>query len=459
MALMALDHNVMVLHSWEHGTGGETEMDGLPVYQWNRRIAYVIRTLTHLCAPGFTFLLGMGVVYFGRSRKNLGWSTWSMARHFLVRAVVLTLISVVLGLALTGGSVWFMNIVLVALGVDYFLVGLLWLLVTKTEPILARIIVRWMPRAFERDNDDDDSPTTQPLLRGRPILGAARSNKVAILSADISWHIHNLVLFVLAVVTIWWNIWLSPDHGHCEIGERHFITAQGVSGSLFFRFWFYSVNSARVVSGFPPLGWISFAILGLVYGRIITARSWKRSILCLGQASIGLVFLVLFILTRVLRFGNLSEDCLQTPEHQSRPSSNPYLVSVQSFFYIVKYPPDVAFWAFTLALNLFLLAIFGAIPFRFASRLKPLLAFGTSALFFYIIHLLLLMVFGSIAVKLFGHDNGARDPVSGEPTNGADQLWVYFGNWAIVLALLYPACNWYSRFKRARGPDSIWRFF
>ncbi|KAM0274386.1 hypothetical protein ACHAQH_007888 [Verticillium albo-atrum] len=446
MAFMAIDHNTMALRAWQHGTGRLTEEDGLVVRQWNYHVAYAMRTLAHFCAPGFTFLLGMGIVYFGRSRAKLGWSAGSMVRHFLVRAVVLTLVSMIMGGIISGGRIWFFNIILIALAVDYFLVGVLWVGLSHTEMALTTLLSRWITKD-EADapllvNDRDERPSEKPSSRAE----------------SLSWTIHNLLLLILTAVTIWWNIWLSPTHGYC-LPEG----APEPQGSLFFRFWFYQVMSMQfpgIVSAFPPLAWISFAILGVLYGRIILRRSWSATTVACANLAAALAFAILFVLTRILRFGNLSENCLQTSDQIAHPQTNPYLASVASFFYVVKYPPDVAFFAFTLAGTFLLLALFTAIPAAFATRhFKVLLVFGTSALFFYVTHMFLLFAFGALLVALFGYETDYKDPMGEGPAKGIDNVWVFFGNWAAVLFVLYFACKRYGAFKRTKGPDSIWKFF
>ncbi|KND86118.1 hypothetical protein TOPH_09258, partial [Tolypocladium ophioglossoides CBS 100239] len=151
--------------------------------------------------------------------------------------------------------------------------------------------------------------------------------------------------------------------------------------------------------------------------------------------------------------------CLQTPAHERRPGANPYLVSPASFFYVVKYPPDVAFWALTMAGNLFLLALFGAVPVRVARRLTLLLDFGTTALFFYIAHMLLVFLLAGVLVALFGHDTGVTDPMNPDDSQGIDNLFGYFGTWALALLALWPVCRLYSRFKSGKPADSLWWFF
>ena len=453
MVLMALDHNAMALHSWPHGTAVGGENDSVPVHEWNRPLAVTIRTLTHLCAPGFTFLLGMGVAYFGRSRTNLGWSAGQMIWHFVVRAVVLTLITEVMGLVMTAGKVWFLNIVLFSLAVDYLLAGLLWMAVARTERGVGYLLLKMLPQA---EGDD----RCQPLLRerrGEDGLDIA-PDRTIIRAADISWHVHNAVLLGLSVVTIWWNIWLSPTGGYCGVEpgwER--------PESVWLRIWFWPVGGTmvdRVLSGFPPMAWLSFAILGLLYGRVVLARSWSTKAINAANLAVGAGFFFVFVLTRLLHFGNLSEGCLHMPEHVANPDKNQYLTSAASFFYLIKYPPDVAFWSATMSGNFFLLAIFGAIPPRIANRVfHVLIVFGTSALFFYVVHQFLLFTTGAWMLSWVGHKMDSNDPWTGKPGIGVDQTWAIFANVAFCLAALYPLCRWYGSFKRTKGPDSIWRFF
>lgn len=214
MLIMALDHTALALNTWEHGTGRTSEMDGVVVSRWNRTVAVVVRSLTHLCAPGFTFLLGVGVVYLGRSRSLLGWSSWRIAKYFAVRGLVLTLINVVIGLMFSGGQIWLLNFVLFSLAVDYFLAGMLWLVINKTEPLLAEGISGFL----EDDGAKVDEDLEEPLLRP---AGEVQELGLSARATNWSWHIHNAILAVLSVVTIWWNIWLSPDHGECRVQSKH----------------------------------------------------------------------------------------------------------------------------------------------------------------------------------------------------------------------------------------------
>ncbi|KAG6138276.1 hypothetical protein E4U38_000555 [Claviceps purpurea] len=459
MIIMALDHGSLALHTWRHGTGRDSEADGRVVTRWNFTTAYVVRTLTHLCAPGFTFLLGMGVVYLGRSRTKLGWGPARLARYFAVRCLVLTIVTAVFGFVMTKGKVWFLNAVLFALAVDYLLAGLLWLAMAKTEVLLTRSLVwarkRWVlgSSAESTDEDADEGDILQPLLRD---CEADNSYE-----PYISWSVHNAVLLALGAVTIFWNIWLSDDSGECETSVSTIKTVTSPTNP-FLRIWFWSIMEldSRIHSGFPPMAWLSFAIFGILYGRIITARPWTRLATVLAHIAAASLFAILFLLTRMLQFGNLSTGCLQTPDQHAQPhGQNPYLASAASFFYIVKYPPDVAFLAFTMACNLLILAFFYAIPPGVAIRLTMLLDFGTSALFFYVTHMVVLFTLGAAVVALFGHDTGVPDIMNPGNSRGVDNLLGYFAFWAGAMLLMWPLCRWYSRFKSGKGADSLWRLF
>ena len=462
MAFMALDHVSIFLRAFHHGTGNGNEEDGVVVHEWNRPVAYAVRTISHLCGPGFTFLLGMGVAYLSESRTRLGWSSAMLVRYYAVRAAVLTAITVLMGVLFTGGEVWFLNMVLFSLAVDLFLTGLLWIVIRRTEPALASCLARFMPSSKAASADDG---ATEPLLGQAQTQGY---KDVATRARDASRYIHHGFLLVLGVVTIWWNIWLSPYGGHCQAAASEETPAPvpSIMGlqvkNPWLRLWFWPVMEpgTHVASGFPPMAWLSFSILGLLYGRILLSTRRSRHVLATGYAVVAVAFTTFFVLTRVLRFGNLSESCMQTPEHQAHPNENPYLVSPESFFYIIKYPPDVAFWAFTLAGNFALLAFFEALPLHISKRLTLLLDFGSSALFFYILHLVVAAALGGVLTALFGTERDFPNPLEPDAREKSiESIPVFFATWAAVILIMWPLCRWYGRFKSQKPVDSVWRFF
>ena len=90
--LMALDHANFFIAK-QHSTG-EYWGGYFPVF--NSQLAFLTRFVTHLCAPGFFFLMGAGMVLFQSSRKRKGWSDGEIRRHFLIRGSVLVAVQLFL---------------------------------------------------------------------------------------------------------------------------------------------------------------------------------------------------------------------------------------------------------------------------------------------------------------------------------------------------------------------------
>jgi uncharacterized membrane protein len=82
---MALDHaNHFVAH--KHSSG-EYWTGGFPVY--TDTLAFLTRLVTHLAPVGFFFLMGVGMILFAKSRRERGWTTGEIIRHFWIRGAVL----------------------------------------------------------------------------------------------------------------------------------------------------------------------------------------------------------------------------------------------------------------------------------------------------------------------------------------------------------------------------------
>jgi uncharacterized membrane protein len=87
MVLMAIDHAsyfIARIHSAEFWGSA------LPVYPngyW-----FWTRWITHLCAPGFFFLMGIGMILFAEARRKAGWEEGRITRFFLIRGGLLILL-------------------------------------------------------------------------------------------------------------------------------------------------------------------------------------------------------------------------------------------------------------------------------------------------------------------------------------------------------------------------------
>ncbi|CAO1621475.1 unnamed protein product [Parajaminaea phylloscopi] len=492
MLLMAIDHMSVATGAFDHGTGHHQEDASVPVDQWNSPFPFAVRTATHLVAPGFSMLMGMGIAYFVDSRSRQGWPLRRQLAHVGLRAaaiVVVNSLSIQLVQLLYGRKVYIANAVLLALAVDYLLVGgcyAIW--VSWVEPALLRFWTK------DEDQARDDGHRVQPNLPPSPDASPAVVHKKARLAQGF-----NAALVVLSAVTLWCNIWTSPNNGVClgalsaqgdlthhhssHVGALIVASVQGRPGvvaiagetapelcssprrlawELFIRP--VTCTDAGVWSGFPPLGWMSFVLFGVAYGRVLLAsRRRKVSALTINSV-LAVFFAAAFVATRVFDWGNLSSHCLRTPDQERHGGHrhNQYMDSVRSFLYIVKYPPSPAFAFATMAGNFGLLALLDVALMHSTPRVlaklqsprNPLLAYGGQALFFYLGHFWTLYLIITV-YTLAGALKGKVDE-RGQPHIGVGGL--FFGGYLALLLIMYPACLCYGRWKKRRGPDSVWRF-
>ncbi len=84
MILMALDHaSLFIAH--KHSA----EFWGQPLPEYAGALPFLTRFVTHFCAPGFFFLMGIGMMLFAASRRQLGWTDSAIRKHFLTRGALL----------------------------------------------------------------------------------------------------------------------------------------------------------------------------------------------------------------------------------------------------------------------------------------------------------------------------------------------------------------------------------
>ena len=88
MLLMALDHaNYFVA---QKHPPGEHWGGNFPDYQ--DALSFLTRLVTHLSAPGFFFLMGVGMFLFASSRRKKGWDDWKIIGHFAIRGLLLIVV-------------------------------------------------------------------------------------------------------------------------------------------------------------------------------------------------------------------------------------------------------------------------------------------------------------------------------------------------------------------------------
>jgi uncharacterized membrane protein len=219
-------------------------------------------------------------------------------------------------------------------------------------------------------------------------------------------------------------------------------------------------------SDFGPLGWL-WAILhsgdplhplpGVTFRPVYTLLPWI-GVMAAGYvcgpwmapnfphrrrrlAAVGAALTLAFLVLRAL---NVYGD----PDPWTVESN--WLFTAFSFANCTKYPPSLLFLLMTIGPTFLLLAWLEG---RRGAALKPLVTFGRVPLFFYLIHLPLIH---GLAVLLSYLKYGAADwlfvspPWSTEvyPEGYGYSLPVVYAIWALVLVVMWPACEWYARLKR-----------
>ncbi len=176
---------------------------------------------------------------------------------------------------------------------------------------------------------------------------------------------------------------------------------------------------------YPVLPWIGVILLGYfmgpLYHHLISAAKRQKILFYLGLSSITLLL--------ILRGWNIYGETLPWE------TQNSFIKSVMSFLNYTKYPPSLNFLLFTLGIGFLLLSFFERIKGRFSQILK---VYGSAPMFFYIIHLYVLVIFHGILI--FTINKGKVVQV-----NYVYQLWLI----SIVLSiLLYFPTKKFSNFKR-----------
>ncbi|MFC1936150.1 DUF1624 domain-containing protein [Chloroflexota bacterium] len=239
MALMALDHaNHFVAQ--QHSSG---ENWGGLFPRYHDALPFLTRFVTHLAAPGFFFLMGVGMLLFARSRMARGWSKGKVALHFLIRGLVLIAFQFLVvnrawALSPSGWDIQYYIGVLSALGITM---------------ILASLLV-WLP---------------------------------------------NRILLALAVILLLGTELLVPAPS--EWGIRALENAFDYLNPLLIHAGGY--DYPLIWSNYPALPWLELVVFGIAFGQWLDQdreKAFKRGLV------LGLAFLAAFVILRSLDgFGNI----------------------------------------------------------------------------------------------------------------------------------------------------------
>jgi uncharacterized membrane protein len=176
---------------------------------------------------------------------------------------------------------------------------------------------------------------------------------------------------------------------------------------------------------YPVIPWLGIVIFGFVFGKWLLEdrdRAYRRGFF------LGTIFIILFFIIRISGgFGNI------------HPPTQHGLIP---FLNVTKYPPSLAFTLLNIGLCFIFIWIISIGEDTLQRWGKPILVFGRSSLFFYILHLYLFGIIGLFFAA-----------------QGGSGLAIMYPIWLIALGILYPLCLFYGRFKKKKPVHSLWRFF
>lgn len=186
---------------------------------------------------------------------------------------------------------------------------------------------------------------------------------------------------------------------------------------------------------YPLIPW--FAVMMLGYGL----GPWMQTPLAQRNKNfmlLGAAFLLAFV---VLRFLNGYGDVVHW-QTQSRGG----IYTLLSFIKVTKYPPSLLFILITLGTVTLLWPLW---EYWRGATSRFVLTFGKVAIFFYLIHLFIIITASNLLAKVFMHPTGgwwSPQEKTFSPLYHFSLLRVYL-LWMVLLAITYPLCLWYKQYK------------
>jgi uncharacterized membrane protein len=208
--------------------------------------------------------------------------------------------------------------------------------------------------------------------------------------------------------------------------------------------WLTQARFGGVLAVYPILPWMGVMALGFgVSPWLVGEHRRERRIVLAGVAMIALFF--------ALRLTNLYGNGADWA-----PDARGGLWSLLAALNVQKYPPSLQFLLMTLGPALILLVAF---EHARAAWLNPIAVFGRVPLFYYLIHVPLIMLSAvAWATLAYGQPVNFFAGPAGVPEGYAPSLARAWLVWALVVFALYWPCAWYDRYKRAHPEKRFLRY-
>ena len=184
-----------------------------------------------------------------------------------------------------------------------------------------------------------------------------------------------------------------------------------------------------LVVAYPTLPWLAILLLGWGFGHALRRRPSAEQMRPSELLLAGVGALAVFGVVRAANgYGNLG---------LLRDGG-----ALVQWLHVSKYPPSVTYVTLELGLMLLVLAALAEWAKRSppSTRSSPLLVFGQTPMFFYLLHIPLL----ALLARILGVEHALG-------------LGAAYGFAALAALVLFPACVWYRRY-RAAHPTSFARY-
>ncbi len=206
---------------------------------------------------------------------------------------------------------------------------------------------------------------------------------------------------------------------------------------LLHRGYLVADGAVKLKVTYPLLPWVGVILAGYVAGPMYAATmAPERRRRLLRMIGIGAL-----VLLALLRGFNIYGETLPWVVGDT------VIQSLMSFLNFTKYPPSLDFLLMTLGVGALALA---ALEPRDNWFTRACATFGGAPMFYYLLHLYLLLGLQHLLVAVFGANHGVRF--------GVDHVWPV---WVLAVALmpvLYFPCRAFARFKRSSNKAWV-RYF
>ena len=411
IALMAVDH------SSEAFNAGRLFTDSALFYKPGTPLPaaqFLTRWLTHLCAPTFLFLAGVGLAFSLEKERTRPGGAWAADRYLLVRGLMIVAFEAWVSLFLVPHGVWLMQ-VLYAIGTSYLLMIPLRRLPTRAAGVLAVALIVGLEAASRAAvgavAGGDPSQLPLPLA----LLAVPRPRPPVILGyPTLPW---------LAILLLGWTLGRHlVAHPEARAGLGRWFARGGVALLAVFAI-------VRGVNGYGNMGLLrDGGALDASTDRNVNERSMApdgdRGVRASAASESN---------DREARLRRAGVDGRRWggPAGGAQAPSASGEAALVQWLHVSKYPPSLSYVALELGLmGLGLAWMFALARRRPAGPNDVLIVLGQTPMFFYLLHFPLLA--GAARVLGIGHKLGLAA--------------TYVGAVAVV-AVLYPACRWYRGFK------------